>query len=101
MGARPLRRAIQRYVEDPHADEVLRQGPDSLESGTTVLVDRDESGDEEDRPLSMKLVKPKKRTTRKKDEPKEPVGVGAKGDGEKPEGDAPSDDGGESAAPSE
>ena len=27
MGARPLRRAIQRYIEDPLADEVLRQGP--------------------------------------------------------------------------
>ena len=26
MGARPLRRAIQRYIEDPLADEVLRQG---------------------------------------------------------------------------
>ena len=83
MGARPLRRAIQRYIEDPLADEVLRQGPDAIESGTTVLVDRDESGDEEDRPLSMKLVKPrKKRAAKKKDQPKEPVGVGAKGDGD-------------------
>ena len=26
MGARPLRRAIQRYIEDPLADEVLRHG---------------------------------------------------------------------------
>ena len=43
MGARPLRRAIQRYIEDPLADEVLRQGPDSIVSGTTVMVDRDES----------------------------------------------------------
>ena len=32
MGARPLRRAIQRYIEDPLADEVLRQG--DVESGT-------------------------------------------------------------------
>jgi ATP-dependent Clp protease ATP-binding subunit ClpC len=101
MGARPLRRAIQRYIEDPLADEVLRQGPDRIESGTTVLVDRDESGDDEDRPLSMKLVKPKKRTTKKKDEPKEPVGVGAKGDGEPPEDGAPADDGGESPAAAE
>ena len=37
MGARPLRRAIQRYIEDPLADEVLKAGPDSIESGTTVL----------------------------------------------------------------
>jgi ATP-dependent Clp protease ATP-binding subunit ClpC len=80
MGARPLRRAIQRYIEDPLADEVLRQGPDTIETGTTVLVDRDESGDEEDRPLSLTMVKPKKRAPRKK---KEPAGVGARG------GDAP------------
>ena len=26
MGARPLRRAIQRYIEDPLADEVLKAG---------------------------------------------------------------------------
>src|SRR5665648_189966 len=36
MGARPLRRAIQRYIEDPLADEVLRQGP--MVPGSTVLV---------------------------------------------------------------
>ena len=36
MGARPLRRAIQRYIEDPLADEVLKQ---SLEAGSTVEVD--------------------------------------------------------------
>src|SRR5436305_1505160 len=61
MGARPLRRAIQRYIEDPLADEVLRRG--EVETGTTVLVDRDEAGDSEEpeRPLSLKLVKPKKR----------------------------------------
>ncbi|MGI8460964.1 MAG: ATP-dependent Clp protease ATP-binding subunit [Solirubrobacterales bacterium] len=84
MGARPLRRAIQRYVEDPLADEVLRQG--EMVPGTTVIVDRDESGDEEDKPLSMKLVKPSKGA--KKPE-KEPVAVGAKkGDDEEPaEGD--------------
>jgi ATP-dependent Clp protease ATP-binding subunit ClpC len=89
MGARPLRRAIQRYIEDPLADEVLRQGPDTIETGTTVLVDRDESGDEEDRPLSLKMVKPKKRAPRKKAD-KEPVAVGAKnGEDQEPDGDAP------------
>src|SRR5213595_1064970 len=40
MGARPLRRAIQRYIEDPLADFVLRS---ELEAGATVLVDRDDS----------------------------------------------------------
>ena len=77
MGARPLRRAIQRYIEDPLADEVLRQG--NIESGSTVLVERDPSGDEEERPLKMKLVKPKKQLAKKR----EPVGVAAKsGDGD-------------------
>ena len=61
MGARPLRRAIQRYIEDPLADEVLRHGPEEIVSGTTVLIERDSSGDDEDQPLKMKLVKPKKR----------------------------------------
>jgi len=87
MGARPLRRAIQRYIEDPLADEVLRAGP--MESGTTVLVDRDESGDGEDRPLSLKLVKPRKRVRKKAE--KEPVAVGATGEDEP--GEEPSDDG--------
>ena len=49
MGARPLRRAIQRYIEDPLADEVLRQG--EMTPGSTVMVARDASGDEEDKPL--------------------------------------------------
>ncbi len=90
MGARPLRRAIQRYIEDPLADEVLRGG--EIEIGTTVLVDRDPSGDEEDRPLSLKLVKPKKRTPRKKAEEKEPVAVGAGSDEEPPDEPVPAPD---------
>src|SRR4026209_44991 len=36
MGARPLRRAIQRYIEDPLADFVLRS---SLVAGGAVMVD--------------------------------------------------------------
>ncbi len=72
MGARPLRRAIQRYIEDPLADEVLRRG--NIESGSTVLVERDPSGDEDERPLKMTLVKPKKSLAKKR----EPVGVAAK-----------------------
>jgi ATP-dependent Clp protease ATP-binding subunit ClpC len=72
MGARPLRRAIQRYIEDPLADEVLRQG--DIVPGTTVLVERDPTGDDDERPLKLKLVKPKKRQAKKR----EPVGVAAK-----------------------
>jgi ATP-dependent Clp protease ATP-binding subunit ClpC len=37
MGARPLRRAIQRFIEDPLADFVLGR---SLDPGSTILVER-------------------------------------------------------------
>src|SRR5918993_196548 len=37
MGARPLRRAIQRYIEDPLADFVLGR---ELNAGSTIVVDR-------------------------------------------------------------
>jgi len=37
MGARPLRRAIQRYIEDPLADYVLGR---ELSPGATIVVDR-------------------------------------------------------------
>jgi len=48
MGARPLRRAIQRYIEDPLADYVLGR---ELEPGSTILVARkhdEETGDPTD-----------------------------------------------------
>jgi ATP-dependent Clp protease ATP-binding subunit ClpC len=90
MGARPLRRAIQRYVEDPLADEVLRAG--SMTPGSTVQVDRDQTGDEEDHPLKLTIIKPRKRPAKKKSEP-EKVGVGA---GKKSDGDdEPEGNGGE------
>ncbi|HVY78542.1 MAG TPA: hypothetical protein VG898_08565, partial [Solirubrobacterales bacterium] len=95
MGARPLRRAIQRYIEDPLADEVLRQGAE-MAPGSTVMVKRDPSGDEDDRPLSLTIVKPKKVAKPKKSKPEpEKVGVGAAkqegGDtgGEQPESGEP------------
>jgi ATP-dependent Clp protease ATP-binding subunit ClpC len=86
MGARPLRRAIQRYVEDPLADEVLKAG--QMAPGSTVQVERDPKGDEEDQPLKLTVIKPRKKRTKK--EP-EKVGVGAK----KGEGDDEPGDGGE------
>jgi ATP-dependent Clp protease ATP-binding subunit ClpC len=93
MGARPLRRAIQRFIEDPLADEVLRAG--AVVPGTTVVVDKDGAAEDEERPLKLTLRKPRKRAAPKKaKEPKEPVGVGAKkseGDSE-PESDAPTPD---------
>ena len=51
MGARPLRRAIQRFIEDPLADFVLGR---SLQPGSTVLVDHHE-GDEE---ITLQLIEP-------------------------------------------
>jgi ATP-dependent Clp protease ATP-binding subunit ClpC len=73
MGARPLRRAIQRYIEDPLADEVLKS---TLEPGSTVEVGagekpEDGKGDPE---VTIKITAPKKKRT--------PVGVGAKGEGD-------------------
>jgi ATP-dependent Clp protease ATP-binding subunit ClpC len=80
MGARPLRRAIQRYIEDPLADEVLRQG--EMAPGSTVMVERDAAGDEDDKPLKLTIVAPKKPAKKAKPEKpeREKVGVGAKKD---------------------
>ncbi len=69
MGARPLRRAIQRYIEDPLADFVLRE---QLMPGATVVVDPAPEGQEGE--VSLRIVKPKKQKT--------PVGVGAGGGGD-------------------
>jgi ATP-dependent Clp protease ATP-binding subunit ClpC len=79
MGARPLRRAIQRYIEDPLADFVLRE---QLAPGATVVVDPDADTDGE---VKLSIVQPKKQKT--------PVGVGAEGgEPELTEGDVPSVD---------
>ena len=43
LGARPLRRAIQRYLEDPLAEQVLLG---EYPSGTTIVVDTDPEGEE-------------------------------------------------------
>jgi ATP-dependent Clp protease ATP-binding subunit ClpC len=64
MGARPLRRAIQRYIEDPLADFVLRE---KVDPGATVVVNP--AADDEEGEVRLTVVKPKKQKT--------PVGVGA------------------------
>jgi ATP-dependent Clp protease ATP-binding subunit ClpC len=43
LGARPLRRAIQRYLEDPLSEKVLFG---EFPANSTVLVDVDEDGDD-------------------------------------------------------
>ncbi len=97
MGARPLRRAIQRYIEDPLADEVLKAGPEAITPGTTVMVDRDEAGDENDEPLSLELIAPAKGTKKKKaEEKKQPVGVGAQESGSDDSPEDSGDDAGDS-----
>jgi ATP-dependent Clp protease ATP-binding subunit ClpC len=45
MGARPLRRAIQRFIEDPLADFVLGR---SIKPGSTIIVGRKEDEEEVD-----------------------------------------------------
>jgi ATP-dependent Clp protease ATP-binding subunit ClpC len=100
MGARPLRRAIQRYIEDPLADEVLRQG--EMTPGSTVMVSRDASGDEEDKPLKLEIIAPKKPAKKPPQKPEpEKVGVGAKQGGghDEPAGeDHPAAPGGDASA---
>jgi ATP-dependent Clp protease ATP-binding subunit ClpC len=44
MGARPLRRAIQRFIEDPLADYVLGR---AIDPGSTILVGRKHGEDGE------------------------------------------------------
>ncbi len=78
MGARPLRRAIQRYIEDPLADFVLRA---ELTPGATVMVDPAPEGDDREVILTVVAGEPA---------PK-PVAVGADGSDEDPpeDDDAP------------
>ena len=51
MGARPLRRAIQRFIEDPLADYVLGR---SLKPGSTIVVDRKEGAEKRSTSTSSK-----------------------------------------------
>jgi ATP-dependent Clp protease ATP-binding subunit ClpC len=53
MGARPLRRAIQRLIEDPLADFILGQ---ELTPSSTVVIDRRESPGEDEPPVEIKLI---------------------------------------------
>jgi ATP-dependent Clp protease ATP-binding subunit ClpC len=87
MGARPLRRAIQRYIEDPLADEVLKAT--DMKPGATVEVDRAPGEDGAEPEVRITITAPKRK--------REAVGVGAKSGaegeaaGELPSGDASGD----------
>jgi ATP-dependent Clp protease ATP-binding subunit ClpC len=65
MGARPLRRAIQRFIEDPLADFVLGR---ELGPGATILVDR-KNDDEVDITVIPAEITPEKVTV----PPEEPI----------------------------
>ncbi|TDI69218.1 MAG: ATP-dependent Clp protease ATP-binding subunit, partial [Bacteroidetes bacterium] len=54
-GARPLKRAIQKYIEDPLAEEIINS---KLKDGDTIIMDLDKKKDE----LTIKVRKEKKAT---------------------------------------
>ena len=74
MGARPLRRAIQRFIEDPLADFVL--GAELL-PGSTIRVDRKAGEDE----IDITLIEPEE------DPELEKVTVPAEGPADEPDAD--------------
>jgi hypothetical protein len=63
-----LRRAIQRYIEDPLADEVLKAT--DMQPGATVDVDRVPGEEGEEPEVKITITAPKRK--------REAVGVGAK-----------------------
>jgi ATP-dependent Clp protease ATP-binding subunit ClpC len=71
MGARPLRRAIQRYIEDPLADFVLRS---KVPEGSTVIVEAAPKDDPEEREVILSVIEGEPKPT--------PVAVGADSDEE-------------------
>jgi ATP-dependent Clp protease ATP-binding subunit ClpC len=54
-GARPLKRAIQKYIEDALAEEIINS---NLEEGDSITMDLDEKKNE----LTIKIKKQKKKT---------------------------------------
>lgn len=87
MGARPLRRAIQRFIEDPLADEVLAQ---NMPPGSTVEVGVEKGAEGVDPEVKISIKKPARKRKR------EAVGVGASvgGDEDSPEGSVPASEDG-------
>jgi len=60
MGARPLRRAIQRYIEDPLADQILADvsgdGDAAQDPAATIMVEAVEEPAEGEEPLKMRVI---------------------------------------------
>ena len=53
MGARPLRRAIQRLIEDPLADFILGR---ELSASSTVVIDRRENPVDDEPPVVIRII---------------------------------------------
>ena len=53
FGARPLKRAIQKYIEDPLAEEIIKT---SIHEGDTISIGHDAKNDS----ISIKIIKKKK-----------------------------------------
>jgi ATP-dependent Clp protease ATP-binding subunit ClpC len=65
FGARPLSRAIQKYVEDPLAEEIVNQ---NLEEGDIIAIALDKKNEQ----ITIKINKPKKKAASEdEDKPKE------------------------------
>ena len=60
-GARPLNRAIQKYIEDPLAEEIIQK---SIKEGDVIKLDYKTKEDE----ISVSVVSPKKKTKENKKE---------------------------------
>ena len=58
-GARPLKRAIQKYIEDPLAEEIIKS---TMKVGDAIMVDFDAKKDE----ISVKIKKAAKKALPKK-----------------------------------
>jgi len=58
FGARPLKRAIQKYIEDPLAEEIIKS---NLADGDAIELDLDKEKQE----IKIKIIKPKAKKTKK------------------------------------
>ncbi|NOX86402.1 MAG: ATP-dependent Clp protease ATP-binding subunit [Chlorobi bacterium] len=62
FGARPLKRAIQKYIEDELAEEIIRT---NLKEGDVIYVDYDEKADA----IKIKVTSPKKKQDKAEAQP--------------------------------
>jgi ATP-dependent Clp protease ATP-binding subunit ClpC len=60
FGARPLKRAIQKYVEDPLAEEIINS---SLAEGDTLIIDLEGEGDNREIKVKVNKSKGKKKAS--------------------------------------